>query len=132
MEILTESQLAERLDFARPLPLPDHATPTRGMAPPEDSIWRIPFEYGTNAKGTRISVGKARQIVAELRAAVAEDECREMRKHFDRERERADAALKQSAAHQLEAAELRGTVAHLERELRFAKKNQRRRVSRKK
>lgn len=79
MTILTEEEMAARLDFRRPL----HPTPE-----PKETIWCIPFEFGPGEKGTRISISKAKEIAAELRASVAEAEKRELYRAFKAEEER--------------------------------------------
>lgn len=84
MKILTPEKMAEHLDFRRPLH-PSERTKT---------MWPIPFEYGANEKGTRISVAKARVIAAELRAEVAEEEKRELFDAFQAEQRRAAEARK--------------------------------------
>ena len=81
MKVVTEEELAMRLEFRRPL-----------HPPPEEpaSAWCIPFEYGANEKGTRISIPKAKQIAAELLKEVAEAEKRELYKAFQAEKRRAE------------------------------------------
>lgn len=79
MKIIGEQELIARLDFMRPL---------KPAEPEPEGSWPIPFAYGENVEGTRISVPKARQIIAELRAEVAEYEKRELRRAFDAEKER--------------------------------------------
>lgn len=91
MEILTESQMAARLDFRRPLqPEPD---------PPRDGVWCIPFEFGPSEKGTRISIAKAKEIAAELRASVAEAEKRELLHAFKAEQKRVESYGEIGRAH---------------------------------
>jgi hypothetical protein len=119
MEILNPSQLASRLDYTRPL---------KEEPEKEDSVWCIPFEYGANGKGTRISIALAKTISAELRAAVAEAEKKELRRYFDREKERGDELSKRSAETEQALFDAKGTIAHLERRLRArGKKGGRRR-----
>ena len=79
MEILSEEEMAARLQFRRPL----HEKPDD-----TESLWCIPFEWGGNAKGTRISISKAKEISAELRASVAEAEYRQLLREFKKEQER--------------------------------------------
>lgn len=112
MEVVTEEHLAEYLDFRRPLNPPPE--------PPRD-MWPIPFEYGGSAKGARISISTAKTIAAELRAAIAEAEKRELFREFKREQERSASGLAQAAKYQQEAAELRGEIATLKRALRRRK-----------
>jgi hypothetical protein len=88
MEILSEEEMAAKLDFARPL----HPKPEE-----PEIIWCIPFEWGKNAKGTRISIAKAKEIAAELRASVAEAEKRELRRAFDLEKKRGEELGNKSA-----------------------------------
>jgi hypothetical protein len=76
MEVLSAQEMASRLDFQRPL----HET----KEPERESMWCIPFEWGANTKGTKISIAKAKEISSELRASVAEAEMRELRRYFDR------------------------------------------------
>ncbi len=79
MKMISEGDMTTRLDFMRPLnPAPE----------PPDSPWCIPFEFGPVEKGTRISISKAKEIAAELRASIAEAEYRQLRKAFDNEVER--------------------------------------------
>lgn len=112
MEIKTEQELAERLDFRAPLK-PD---------PEERSMWCVPFEYGGNVKGTRISIAMAKTISAQLRADVAEAEKAELLRYFKREEERAREAGRQTAKYQSELYEAKGQIAILERRLRAKKK----------
>ena len=112
MDILTHEQLVARLDFRRPLP---HLPP----APePADSAWPIPFEWGDNAKGTTISVAKAKEIAAELRREVAEYEKRMLRRALDDEKSHRnqEAAARQALRDQV--SQLQGEVAELKRTLR--------------
>lgn len=106
---MSEEDLAARLDFRRPL----HPAPEAPTTP-----WCIPFEYGSNVKGTRISVAMARQIAAELRAAVAEEELRQMRVHFGREVERAKEIGAQYTKATDEKFALMGEVNELKKRLR--------------
>jgi hypothetical protein len=109
MEILSEGQMVARLEFMRPLkPVPDE--------PP--SQWCIPFEWGGLPKGTRISIAKAKEIAAELRASVAEAEKRELRRALDQEKACSDETSKSSAKYQLETHELRAEIVRLKRRLR--------------
>src|ERR1700687_3518176 len=109
MEILNEEELAAPVDFVRPL---------HPHAEEHESLWGIPFEWGASAKGTRISISKAKEIASELRAAVAEAETREMRRHFDRERERSDSLSKQlSEAHE-ETFVAKSAIAILKQQLK--------------
>ncbi len=79
MKIIGESEMAARLDFMRPL----HPSPE-----PPGGVWCIPFEWGANEKGTRISIAKAKEIAAVLRASIAEAEMRQLRKAFEEEQAR--------------------------------------------
>lgn len=116
MEILTPDEMAARLDYASPLK----------QAPEErESLWCIPFEYGSNPKGCRISVALAKTISAELRAAVAEYEKRELRRALDQEKERAREVSKRSAEKEMALFDLQGKVALLERKLRARAKKHR-------
>ncbi len=82
MQILTEDELVAKLDFRRPLnPVPEE----------RPGAWPIPFEYGACEKGTKISIAKAKQIAAELRAEVAEAEKRELYAAFKQEEKRSAA-----------------------------------------
>lgn len=117
MEILSKQQLAERLNYVRPLkPEPE---------PAEESIWCIPFEHGDCPKGTRISLSKAREIAAQLRAEIAEAEKRELFRAFKREEERARESGRQSSEHQLECARLRGELEGLRQTIRRMRRGKR-------
>lgn len=113
MEILTEMQLSERLNYKRPL-----------KEEPEqpDDAWPVPFEYGANIKGTRISIGLAKTIAAELLKEVAEAEKRQLFHHFKYEEKRANDNSKRYADEQLKVYELQGEVATLKRKIRDGKK----------
>jgi hypothetical protein len=100
MKIMSEEELAARLDFRRPL----HPAPEE-----PESVWCIPFEFGESPKGTRIS------IAAELRASVAEAELRQLRKHFEEEKKRADDLSFQLSKAGLERSVLMNEVAILKR-----------------
>lgn len=118
MKILSEQEMAETLNFARPLrPEPD----------PPQSIWCVPFEWGGNVKGTKISISKAKEIAAELRALVAEAEGRELRRHFDQEAARANDLSRRLADKERELAEANATIEVLERRLRAAARKRRKR-----
>lgn len=112
MEILTEEEMAARVDFARPL------KPTEER----ESLWCIPFEYGHGAQGTRISIAKAREIAADLRANVAEAEKRELRRAFKAEQDRCKAFEGQLRDYQTRVDELFAQVAELTRRLRAKKR----------
>jgi 3-methyladenine DNA glycosylase/8-oxoguanine DNA glycosylase len=115
MEVLTEAELAAKLDFRRPLtpPPPDHRL----------NAWPIPFEYGANAgTGTRISIAMAKTIAAELRAAVAEAEKREVLIAFEQEKARSAALCQQASKAQDETAAAHVEIATLKRALRRRKK----------
>lgn len=116
MEVISQEQLATRLDFMRPL-----------KEEPEEpeGIWCIPFEWGANGKGTKISIAKAKEIAAELRRLVAEAEMRELRRAFDREVERGKELSARSSEHQREAFELQGQVANLKAQVNKLKRAQR-------
>lgn len=118
MKVLAESELATRLDFLRPLHPPKEEP---------EGTWRIPFEYGANEKGTKISVPKALQIIAELRAEVAEANLRDMRKYFDEEKARGDRLVSEYSKASDDAMMLRGEIAALKKKI-----NARRRATRKK
>ncbi len=82
MEVLTEAEMAARLDFRRPL----KEEPYKQVQGP--SLWRIPFEWGGLPKGTLITVAKAKEIAAELRRLVAEAEVEDWRRAFEEEKDR--------------------------------------------
>jgi hypothetical protein len=109
MEVINEQEMAARLDFRSPLHEPKE---------PPVSLWCIPFEYGGLRKGTRISISKAKEIAAELRAAVAEEEKLELKRAFDREKERADEAGKRNMKAMEDNFRLEQEVALLKRRLR--------------
>lgn len=113
MEILNEGQLAARLDYMRPL---------KAETENPESVWCIPFEYGANEKGTRISIALAKTIAAELRMHVAEADKRELRRAFDNEVKRSDETCKQSAVYQNETFQLKAEIAVLQRRLRAKRK----------
>ena len=113
MKILTEEELVSKLDFMRPLHPPVEET---------ESAWCIPFEYGANGKGTRVSVSKARQIIAELRAEVAEAEKRELYRAFKQEEERSKSLAEQAAKAQEEKFEALGRVVKLTQQIRAMKR----------
>jgi len=113
MEILSESELSSRIDFVSPIhPEPEKPTGT----------WCIPFEYGANEKGTKVSIAKAKEIAAELRAAVAEAEKLELRQAFDREVQRSESLGEQHVAAQKENIELRAELHELKRRNRARSK----------
>lgn len=113
MQILTEDELAMKLDFRRPL-----------HPPPEEkrSAWCIPFEYGANEKGTRISIPKAKQIAAELLQAVAEAEKAELFDAFQAEKKRAEEFGRQYTKAMDEKMGMEGQVMELTRQLRGRKR----------
>jgi len=104
-----------KLDFRRPLHPPTEKP---------ESAWCIPFEYGANEKGTCISIPKAKQIAAELRAEVAEAEMRELRRAFEDERRRSQTFAEQASTAQSDALLARAEVGELTRK---ARRNARRR-----
>ncbi len=108
MEILDGAELVSRIDFARPL----------HEAPEKESLWCIPFEWGSNVKGTRISIAKAKEIASELRAAVAEAEKRELMREFTREKARSDDLCRQLSASQLEVSVTKNDIRLLQVRLR--------------
>jgi hypothetical protein len=108
MKILSESEMGARFDFMRPLARESAATEVVG-------IWCIPFEYGDNAKGTRISISKAREIAAELRAAIAEAEKRELYQAFKAEEARVRAIEEQYTRASDQVTRLTGEIADLRR-----------------
>jgi hypothetical protein len=79
MKIIDGEEMAARLEYRRPL----HPEPEEPAG-----LWCIPFEYGANERGTRISIAKAKEISAELRAAVAEVEKRQIFDAFKAEEDR--------------------------------------------
>ncbi len=112
MNIVTEEELAARLDYMSPI-RPEPEKP--------ESVWCIPFEYGGSAKGTRISIALAKTIAAELRASVAEAEKRELRRELRRalegEKKRVEAYAGQIRAAQDKEFAALGEVAALKRKL---------------
>ena len=107
---MSQEALAAKLDFMRPL----HAVePER-----EEGMWRIPFEWGSNEKGTKISIAKAREISSELRAQVAEAEYRELRRYFDKEVERGAELERQLSELQRKLFESSTAIILLEEKLR--------------
>jgi hypothetical protein len=116
MEVISESDMASRLDYMRPLKQEPEKPP---------GTWCIPFEYGANEKGTRISVVLARTIAAQLLCAVAEAEKRDIRQAFEREQERSASIVRQYTEASDERFLLRSQVATLERKLRDARRKKR-------
>lgn len=113
MKVLTEEEFSSRLDYRRPLD-----------PPPEESVglWCIPFEYGTNGKGTRISIALAKQISAELRAEVAEAENRQLLKLFKDEQKRGDELRRQYSQASDQRRDALDEVAKLKQKLRAKRK----------
>lgn len=113
MKIISAEEMTGRLEFCRPLhPAPDKP----------EGLWCIPFEFGSNEKGTRISIAKAKEIAAELRASVAEAEKRELVRAFEEEKARSEEMARWSSKYQNELFEEKRKVAELERKLRAQKK----------
>jgi len=105
--------MGERIGFVRPLKPTPHEV---------ESLWCIPFEYAGNHKGTRISVSKAKEIAADLRAAIAEAEQRDMLRYFERERKHNVELRKQLAeSHEREQTQSR-TIQDLQRAMRARRK----------
>lgn len=117
MEILTEEEMAMRIDFRSPLQKEDP-----DAIPPRQSVYSIPFEYGNANKGTMVSVAKARQIVAELRAELAEWDKREIFRAFKQEQARSKEFADQVSKATRDLYDAKATIAHLERALRRAKR----------
>lgn len=118
MKVLSEGEFTARVDFLSPLkPEPE------GNAPFDN--WPIPFEYGGCAKGTRISIAKARQIAAELRASIAEAERDELFREFKREQARCEEIGRQASKASDERLDALGEVADLKRALRKARAKKR-------
>ena len=109
MEVLTGSEMAARLDFAKPL----HEAPEQ-----KESLWCIPFEYGDNVKGTKISIAMAKTIAAELRAHVAEAEGRYVLRAFKQEQARVEEYGKQLSEARERGMDQASTIAQLQRKLR--------------
>lgn len=109
MDVLSEKEMAERLDFRRPLKAEHEEAP---------SMWCIPFGYGSNHKSTTITISKAREIAAQLRADIAEAEKAELLRLFKREEERANALSRSAADYQKAMYEAQCEVAALTRKLR--------------
>lgn len=117
MEILTEEEMAMRIDYRAPLQKEDP-----NAIPPKQSVYAIPFEYGENRKGTVISVALAKQIAAELRAEIAEWDKQEIFRAFKEEQARSSRIADLSAAKETELFEARSHIVRLESELRKVKK----------
>jgi hypothetical protein len=115
MDILSQQQMRDRLDFMRPLHKKEDESPARNDYP-------IPFEYGSNEKGTRISVSKAKVIAAELLKEIALVEKEEILRYFKREEETVKRVLHESAQYQSQTHELKAQIAVLERRLRNRRK----------
>lgn len=121
MEILSEEEMAARIDFKRPLkPEPEDAIP------PRQSVYSIPFEYGENPRGTVISIAKAREIAAELRAEIAEFDKREVFRALKQEQARSKSFGQQLSAKNKELFEAMSRIALLEQRLRARSKKARR------
>lgn len=113
MEVISEQEMGARLDFVKPM----------SPKPPERvSLWCIPFEYGNCPKGTKISIAKAREIAADLRAAVADAEREEMRRAFEVEKERTMDLIRRYADEQQRSAQLQGEANALRSALRAEKR----------
>lgn len=113
MDILNSEELAAQLDFVSPL----HPEPEEPQG-----VYCIPFEWNGARKGTKISVAKAKEISAELRAQVAEAEKRIIRKAFDKEVERTTAYAKQLSEWQDKYYKQTTEVAVLHNRLRLARR----------
>lgn len=120
MKVLSEDEFTSRLEYLRPL------HPSKEVESNATTAWPIPFEYGANEKGTRISVPKALQIIAELRAAVAEENARQMRRYFDEEKARGDRLVSEISKSNEELLDARTEISTLKRKI-----NARRRATRK-
>lgn len=104
MKILSADELYARLDFMSPI------------HPPEEQklgVYCIPFEYGDQRKGTRISIAKAKEIVAELRADIAEAEKQQLREAFDAELKRGEERSRQHSQLQDELMQAKQESAQL-------------------
>lgn len=121
MEVLTGSEMAARLDFAKPL----HEAPEQ-----KESLWCIPFEYGDNAKGTKISIALAKTIAAELRAHVAEAEGRYVLRAFKQEQARVEEYGKQLSVAREEKHQALGEIGILKQQIRMMKKAARKKAAR--
>lgn len=109
MDVLTEEEMAARLDFRRPM---------KEEPEQRESLWCIPFEYGDNKKGTRISKALAKTIAAELLMHVAESDKREIFRAFKQEQERVASYGKQLSEAQQEKYEALAEVSVLKQKLR--------------
>ncbi len=108
MDVLSTEEMAAKLDYRRPLkPEPEV----------QEGLWCIPFEYGENSKGTRISPALAKTIAAELRAHIAEWEKRELRRAFDQEKKRAEELGRQSSEARTQLFDANQEIAALKRAL---------------
>jgi hypothetical protein len=113
MDVLSEQEMAAKLDFASPLkPEPEQ----------RESLWCIPFEYGDSRKGTRISIALAKTIAAQLLMHVAQAEQRELRRYFDREKERGDSLGRQLSESHGREQQQAATIAQLQKQLKRRKK----------
>lgn len=113
MKILTEEEMQTRLEYARPLK-PSGEVPSRR--------WCIPFEYGANEKGTRISIPEAKRIAAELRAEIAEAEKCELFEAFKKEEERSKNLGRLYSETETKWFEVQHEIAELKRKLRAKRK----------
>jgi hypothetical protein len=116
MEILSQEEMTSRVDFARPL----HPTPEEPA-----SMWCIPFEWGANSKGTRISIAKAKEIAAELRASIAEAEKRELRRAFDQEKKNGEERDNRYLEYSRKLFDCQQEVLILKRQIKALKKKNR-------
>lgn len=110
MEILSEQEMAARLDYMKLLkqePEVDKREP----------LYCIPFEYGDNPKGTKISKVLAKTIAAELLMHVAESDKREIFRAFKQEQERVESYGRQVQAANDEKYAALSEVAFLKRKL---------------
>lgn len=113
MKILTPEEFTSRFEFVGPI----HPAPEE-----KQGAWCIPFEYGSNVKGTRISIAKAKEIAAELRAAVAEAEKRLVLEAFQDEKARCEALREQLSKEHQKSFEERTKVAELKARLLRSRK----------
>lgn len=87
------------------------------MSTPEHP-WPLLFEVGNYPKGTRISIARAKEIAANLRASIAEAEMAELQHAFEREKERSATMAKIHAEAEEEVSRAHQQIATLQRRLK--------------
>ncbi len=113
MKVRSEGEFEARFDFVRPI---------KPVAEERPGMWCIPFEYGDCPRGTRVSIAKAKEIAAALRADVAEAERLVLKVEFDKEKATVEDLKRREATAQLEKHAAIGELEALKRKLRARRK----------